>query len=222
MPEMDGISFCRKLKHHSIKKIMLTGNSNQATAIEAFNEGIIDYFLLKDAPDLMQQLTNAIEKMQATYFRTWMERKICEQLKIRFPFPNEHAQVSFYKKWMQIVAANEFYILDNWGSALFIKKDGTPITLVVSPEMLLDFYADVAKDHEEFEIAHSLLRREQLLFFPKERYTLQPVSTWKSFLFTAHPFAEQPGWFYSLIQKEHQQPLSKQEIQTYPKIQRPN
>ena len=51
---------------------MLTGNKDHSMAVQAFNEGIIDHFLVKDSPNLIDQLVHSIDKMQKSYFSSLM------------------------------------------------------------------------------------------------------------------------------------------------------
>lgn len=48
MPEINGIDFCKKIAKYPCKKIMLTGEADYEIAVNAFNEGLIDKFILKD------------------------------------------------------------------------------------------------------------------------------------------------------------------------------
>lgn len=66
MPEMNGIELLKAVKqmHPQLRRIMLTGNSDQGTAIAAINEGQVMRFLRKpcDAGELAVILGQAIEE----------------------------------------------------------------------------------------------------------------------------------------------------------------
>src|ERR1700679_2704533 len=49
MPGMKGLELCNHLKNNSVKKIMLTGAAEANIAVDAFNKGIIDQFILKNS-----------------------------------------------------------------------------------------------------------------------------------------------------------------------------
>ncbi len=68
MPEMDGIAFCKALANPNLGKILLTGTADDATAIEAFNAGIIDRFIRKSDPHATEKLEDAIRSLQRRYF----------------------------------------------------------------------------------------------------------------------------------------------------------
>jgi CheY-like chemotaxis protein len=69
MPGMTGIELCRKIKHLPVKKVLLTGKTGDATAVAAFNEGLIDLFLVKHDPELPGKLTRIIREQQYAYFK---------------------------------------------------------------------------------------------------------------------------------------------------------
>ena len=62
MPEMDGIAFLREVKHRSPEsvRVMLTGNADLQTCVDAVNEGCIFRFLTKPCPpEILASTLNA-------------------------------------------------------------------------------------------------------------------------------------------------------------------
>jgi len=68
MPEMDGLDLFRQLRNPHVGKVLLTGRADDATAIEAFNSGLIDRFIRKNDPQAMEKLQQAILTLQQRYF----------------------------------------------------------------------------------------------------------------------------------------------------------
>lgn len=213
MPDLDGISFCRELINYPIKKIMLTGSNDRAIATEAFNEGIIDFFLLKESANLSTQIINAINTMQKDYFFSLnnLTNNLTAKLATSSINPNS-SLTHFLQAKMKQFNAVEFYLLDRWGSMLFIQYDGTPITLVISPRKMIDAYAAIAHDHEEQSIGDLLLTKKKLLFFSNEIDCMRPVSEWQNFLFEAKPLPDQSDLFYTVIETLSHQPINMKKI----------
>lgn len=46
---------------------MLTATADHHAAVQLFNEGLIDYFILKDSLDMHVELNNAIQNAQFNY-----------------------------------------------------------------------------------------------------------------------------------------------------------
>jgi len=214
MPDLDGIHFCRELINHPVKKIMLTASKDQSIATKAFNEGIIDFFLLKDSPDLIPQLTLAIKKMQKDYFSSLNKLTLGFALEKIVPFINNPGISDFLQEKMKELEAEEFYLLDRYGSMLFIQYDGTPVTLVISSEEMIENYAAIAQEHEEIAIALSLAKREKLLFFPNEMDCMRPVKEWGHFLFDAQQLPDSPNFFYTLIKDVNSQSINIHNIRS--------
>ncbi len=215
MPILDGINFCRQLSDHPVKKVMLTASKDRKIATEAFNEGIIDFFLLKDAPNLADQLITIIDRMQKNYFYSLSKQALGTTLEMAIPLINNPLIIDFLKNKMHELGAVEFYLLDKQGNVLFITYDGTPMTLAISSSEMIDMYAAIAQEHEELSIANTLFKKEKLPFLPKEVDSMRPVSEWHHFLFDAIPISEQPNLFYALIRDPRYQPVDVEKI--YPR-----
>ncbi|MCB1836049.1 MAG: response regulator [Alcanivoracaceae bacterium] len=69
MPEMNGLELCRQLADPHIRKILLTGVADERIAVQAFNDGLIDRFLMKNDPDIATRINRAIEDSQRQYFQ---------------------------------------------------------------------------------------------------------------------------------------------------------
>jgi CheY-like chemotaxis protein len=214
MPELDGISFCKKIKEYPIKKIMLTSNSDQSIAVNAFNEGLIDQFLLKDSPNLEAQLLQKIQTMQRSYFELRAEYTVGGLTKA-VPLISDSSAIAFYEQIKEELQAVEFYLLDRWGSMLFLDQHGTPTTLVVCSTQNLDVLSQVAEDQDEHAISESLMRREKLVFFPKKLDYMRPVTEWRSFLHSVKQFPDQQDLFYALITDPLHQPVNINNIRSY-------
>lgn len=219
MPGLDGISFCKALNKFPIKKIMLTANPDHSIAVQAFNEGIIDYFLLKDSPDLANNLLQKIEMMQKSYFESQAEHMLGSLLNTVLLL-NDSSSMVFYKKIKDELQAIEFYLLDQWGSMLFINREGTSTTLAVRPARILEEFSLIAEDQNEHEISKSLLEKEKLVFFPSESDSMCPAIAWNPFMHTAKQWPNRNDIFYSLINDPSLQPVQVKSIQSYQSFQK--
>ena len=68
MPAMSGLDVCRSIKDLPVKKILLTGMAGDSTAVDAFNEGLIDFFLVKQDARLSERLPVEVDRLQREYF----------------------------------------------------------------------------------------------------------------------------------------------------------
>ena len=69
LPYMHGIDFCSLLKNTQIKTILLTAKASGDTALEAFNDNVIDMFLRKQDPDVLNKLAAGVAALQGQYIQ---------------------------------------------------------------------------------------------------------------------------------------------------------
>lgn len=68
MPAMNGLEFCAATSDLPMKKIILTGQAGHSTAVRAFNEKLIDRFIMKGEYGFLKTLREAIHNLQRDYF----------------------------------------------------------------------------------------------------------------------------------------------------------
>lgn len=133
MPEMDGISFLREVKRKAplTVRMMLTGNADQKTAMDAVNEGHIFRFLTKPCgPD---DLAVAVESAQRQYRLIAAERELLEKtlagsIKVLIDVlslsdPDAFKENARLQKWGQKVAKS-MGLADAWALNMAIMLHG--------------------------------------------------------------------------------------------------
>lgn len=79
MPQIDGISFCKKLNkvNSNIYKILLTGAEKDEVITEALENGHIDCYLSKSDKNIFDKLRNTIKNGVKEYFN-----KVYKELRV--------------------------------------------------------------------------------------------------------------------------------------------
>ena len=67
MPEMNGIEFLQALENPYVRKVLLTGQADTATALNAFNQQLIDQYIDKHDPRLKQKLNSTLHAFHEQY-----------------------------------------------------------------------------------------------------------------------------------------------------------
>jgi len=67
MPELDGIEFLSAVTNTACTKILLTGTADESHAVEAFNAGLIDYYLKKTDPVMARKLARVLAEAKQKY-----------------------------------------------------------------------------------------------------------------------------------------------------------
>ena len=214
MPAMNGIEFCRSIDDKPVCKIMLTAEADQETAINAFNEGLIDKFLLKRDKALYQKLIDAIEQLKQNYFNQ-LSQIILENLGKEFKalLSNSQFQTLFHKVKKDSNAV-EYYLIDPHGSFLFLDEKGNPTWLIIRSEKEVSEQISLAEGlGASSNILTPLKNREKLLFMFSESDYKRPISEWSSMLIDANKFND--THYYSVFNGKLTDQVDWENIKSY-------
>lgn len=144
MPEMSGLDLCRELAPLPCKKILLTSREDRTLAVHAFNEGLIDTFLVKSQMNLENELAGAIRRLQVMYFRevTAMIAGFLLQ-----DDPQLWGDVSFLRLFNQLCAdrgVEEYYAVSDPTGLLLVYRDGNADLLLMYTDEEIDAHCYTA------------------------------------------------------------------------------
>jgi CheY-like chemotaxis protein len=197
MPSMNGIEFCKKIAHLPILKIMLTGHADFRIAVDAFNNGIIDRFLVKDTQFMLDEITNGINIMQKLFFE-----KLSYPLLNCFSSQKETLITSkeytdHFQRIINELNAVEYYLLNALGSYQLIKEDQTKYYFIVMLDHQIDEYIEIAKSlNGDATIINKMTDRTHAPIFIDDLDYKLPVSDWDSLL---QPIEQVNGYHYCII-----------------------
>ncbi len=124
MPGMTGIELLKQIKHLPVKKVLLTGKAGDSTAVAAFNEGLINLFLVKQDPDLPDKLRRIIRDLQNGYFK---DITVPLEPIARFEdtaFLDDPVVASWCQKLAERVRAVEHYLLASPPGLMLVDEAG--------------------------------------------------------------------------------------------------
>lgn len=198
MPDINGIELCQQLKNKDIFKIMLTAEADKDTAIKAFNNGVIDKFILKTSENLFQELLLSVDDLTLRYFRekSYSITKACPGSVSLFE--NELFQQLFNQVFLKAKAV-EYYMVDTSGSFLFLDKDANPTWLVIRHSTELREQLDFLQGYDVPEqIISSIAKKEKMLFLFSEEEYLRPIDEWLAYVFESKKLDN--NYYYSVIE----------------------
>ena len=219
MPKLTGLEFCQRLHGSPLTKIMLTGEAGPTVAIDAFNDGVIDQFIVKATPNMQSHLNDSIQAAQWDFFVKQSEH-VMAVLKTQSECALfEPAYQKLIKTLFLESQPCEFYLLDQTGSFLFIDEFGDCKWIVVRNERELNDYYEIAKDYSKaYSMPDNLLNdlkeynKIPFLFSEKQR-TLQ-VSEWVEYLYPADLIEGRSNYYYAIIEGRKDY-LSNLPLQSY-------
>ena len=208
MPSMNGLEFCRALADSPIKKALVTGQADHTIAIQAFNDGIIDRFIVKDTPNFFNIINETISELQQAYFQH-ISRSILSTL------PSSVSKClhdpSFYELFQSLIQQHdivEYYLLEASGSMLMLDKFAKPYWLIVKSGEDIETYYHIAVDNDAPEdICTALKNKHRIPFFYRESDYLTPTNEWNKFLHPANQLVGVETFYYALLEDPAAYPL---------------
>lgn len=164
MPLMNGFLLADKLKQHPIYKILLTGRAQPEQAIEYFNKSIVQQFIQKGDPELLDSLIGIIREQTKRYFQR-KTQPLLSILESEHPIPlSDKLFIQFFEDFCLKNNIEEYYLIDKQGSFLCIKRNGDLSILVVHSEYSLKKWLNNYHDQTEINLS-TVIRREKIPFF---------------------------------------------------------
>ena len=195
MPKMNGLEFCRKIKDKLIRKIMLTGKADTKLAVKAFNQKIIDQFILKDANEKIEtDIYAALIKEQDIYFKNSSS----------LLFPQSTKTTKAFLKMLEKFEIDhkiiEWYQFDQQGSRLGLDADGKVYWLIVRlPEDMKKNLAFAEDNNASKVVVQALKNRTHILFLFSEQEKRLSAKEWDKYIFPITGVIEGTTINYAII-----------------------
>ena len=203
MPEMSGLEFCKGIQNAQIKKIMLTGVAGENIAIQAFNEDIIDRFIVKQDAQALEKVIENVEMLQRDYFNakaTYLQQN--QMVHSYFPFLEEAAFRLVFDDIFNQGDYVEYYVDTIPGGIWLVKANGDSNFLAVQSESLCADQLVVARDQgAPAELLQALSSDDIVTCFPDKGFYAPECEQWQSALHQASICeGDQQNYRYALVQ----------------------
>jgi CheY-like chemotaxis protein len=202
MPEMDGLEFCRSIKHPAIKKILLTGRADEKLAVRAFNAGLIDRFIMKGDNAALTTLNAAIGELQQEYFGQ-VERILADALTIDTPsFLHDRAFARVFREICRERKIVEYYLCSNPNGILMLNALGAGTLLLISTEEDLRAQYEIAFDHTAPEALLARMRSGKSIpyFWQFDGHYRTGCANWEQFLYPAREIQGEQWYYCALVE----------------------
>jgi CheY-like chemotaxis protein len=203
MPTLNGIQFCEQLCNTQIKKIMMTGEADLQIAVEAFNNGVIDKFILKSDPYLKQTLNNSIVELQKRFFYELTESISHSLVKdSRYCLANPKV-MAFFEQLCKEHHIVEHHLIDAAGSVILLNAAGIPSWFIIKTKAELEMYYDLALDSGVSQsLCEEIKKGKQIPYFPNADSWCQVTpDDWEKYLYPAHMIHGKETYYYAFLQK---------------------
>jgi CheY-like chemotaxis protein len=225
MPTMSGLELCSSLENFPIKKILLTGVASDQQAISAFNGGLIDAFINKNARDMEEKLNDKIIELSAKQLEEETSIVIDN---LTYPRPgyeasclNDKAFVDLLNKIIKENNICEYYLSEENGSYVMLDEQGKPSWLVIKDkdEMETDYFMAEDSNQRASEKVVQGLKECKLIvhMFDKEDEETPPVD-WEA-KGLLHPATALKGreetYYYAYIDKPDAHKLNHDKLVSF-------
>ncbi len=138
---MDGFEFCRRVGHSMTKKLLLIHPEEEEKAQEALSTGIIDGYLDKKNPEMIERIHQEISRLQVDYFLS-MSYSISRALNL---VVSDCLKETGFQLLMNSIVSRyriiEYYLIDREGSFLLLDEDANPSVLIINSFKKIEEYA---------------------------------------------------------------------------------
>lgn len=210
MPELNGIDFCRKINSTSIKKILLTGHATPSDAVNAFNDNIIHYYIKKSDENMLEQLTNAINKLQNAYFHDLTSHIKNEAIDVNTPFFADAELADYFQAVCDELDIKEYFYLSNPSRFALQARDGSESLCLIYTEEDIDEHLKILEEEEApAELIESIASHEFIPLFCSEDGFYEPESFGHNMqLYHATMVAGKTNYYCAVIPQQDVPPTS--------------
>ncbi len=188
MGPLSGVDVCRQIEDRAVGRIMVTGKVDERYAVRAFNENLIDRYLRKDDPELVELTSQYVTELKQEYFLR-SAAHISESIyRTRAGFLFVDQMAAIFEESRQQNGVVEYYLSMDLPGFLMLDAEG---------ELLLSIWLSDARMSEHLERAENLDAPRQLIdllragtvvpCFPGEGgfYSPKFAKSWKEWAFAA-------------------------------------
>lgn len=185
MPRKNGLEICDELKYSPFQKILLTGVLGNETAIEAFNNNLIDGYINKSSPYLVNEIIENSKKATHKYF-------VSESRKLQYILSHDELELfskleiaDLIQRIVKEKNIKEYYYLFSLNSFLMKNENGEFYRLCLLDKAHFESLIEISMANQAPEKLISALKTyEKLPLFPTVDgyYTPDYEENWQHYL----------------------------------------
>jgi CheY-like chemotaxis protein len=211
MPSIDGLEFCRRIKNPAIKKVLLTGKADEKIAVRAFNDKLIDRFILKQDEHINTVLNETIIELQHDYFRQ-IERMLDDALAIgKHDYLRDPLFAERFREICDELKIVEFYLCCEPDGMLMLDASGNSSLLLIPNDEELRAQYEIAYEQGAPQELLDLLKSGEVIpyFWQTGGHWVPECRDWRRFLYPATEFKGAKWYSYAIVKDP---PLHRTEV----------
>lgn len=204
MPSMDGLTLCRQITNPYVKKVLFTGVADESLAVSAFNDRLIDRFVLKHERDVYAQINQTIMELQRAYIRDCC-LPISHVLSLRSPpFMKDRAFREMFGELLAEKGFIEYYLAVEPSGFLLLDAEGHMSRLIVLTDDDMRTHYQIAQDQgAPPELLAALETGKVVPYFGQmpDSYYRPEFTNWQDCLFPARVVEGEQRYLWALARE---------------------
>ncbi len=127
MGHHNGGDLCRRIENRAIGRIGVTGKVDERFAVSAFNENLIDRYLRKDDPQLVEKTGQFVTELKREYFSRSATPVSDSTYRAKVGFLFDPEVADFFHQSCQDNGMVEYYLSFDLPGFLMLDADGEPL-----------------------------------------------------------------------------------------------
>ena len=202
MPGVNGIEFCRLIRRPGVRKILLTGVADEKIAVQAFNDGVIDKFILKQDGESVAKINGYIREYQEQYFSekgTFIKGALNG---VTYGFLYLPGFLSLFASLCRARKVVEYYLTANPGGYLMLTQDGKALHLVVISEQDMRTHEEMIRDYNGPRELLQLVSDRRVIpnFWEHGEFYSPEVSDWEKYVFPCQETGDGERYYYCILE----------------------
>jgi CheY-like chemotaxis protein len=204
MSGLDGVKLCSRVIDKNIQRVLLTGVADDRDGIDAFNNGYINRFVKKGANNFNTDIVDNVMRSINQYFGVYTDYLMKHVSIVDGTHLSDPIFANFFHKVFSAGDFVEYYMLDMFGSYLFVKSNGDVRMLSVLTENEIGRIIAVGMESEEIDedVRQKLESRKYILAYHSRTGTLPPITEWRNYLRPAERLDGYQTYYFSLLGSE--------------------
>ncbi len=201
MPQMSGLEFCAAIADLPCRTILLTGAADERIAVDGFNNGLIDRYIKKSDPNVLDVLRREASVLQEAYFRELSGTMHDLLSRHSFSFLSDPATMDVLGELMARYRFVEYCLYPNPGGFLLLTASGDATLMVIETESgLLTHYESAGTYDAPLALLDGLRQARIVPFFwPGNGMYTPACRDWEQFCLPAQTYRGRETYRYALF-----------------------
>ena len=202
MGPINGVELCQRVDGSPVGRILLTGKVDERYAVRAFNDDVIDRYVRKDDPEMVELVKRYILELKQEFFRRNAASGADSQSQEWTRLLADPVVGEFFERSRRENGVVEYYLSSRTPGFLMLDAEGDMLVFALLSERQLAEHIETAENANAPKELLGLLREGLVIpFFPTEGGLYSPEfhDTWKNWSFTATTIDGNKRYYHAVI-----------------------